>query len=191
MNRGNWLTRVLADVMTTLGPAEPSNLPHVELVTDPIECVTASGVRTTDGTERGVDTIIYATGYETTKFASVIDFVGRDGVHLRDAWADGAQALARSPTTRATHVPAADAAATAVVPLTWTPNQQAARARIATGAATVVARAGIAGCTVRAVADEAAMTKSTVHYYLRDADELVDLGVLGALAGITLDPQQC
>jgi cyclohexanone monooxygenase len=69
------------------------NLPHVELVTDPIVAINASGVRTADGTERDVDTIIYATGYETTKFASVIDFVGRDGVHLRDAWADGAHAF--------------------------------------------------------------------------------------------------
>ena len=68
------------------------NQPQVELVTDPIIAITPSGVRTVDGTERAVDTIIYATGYETTKFASVIDFVGRDGVHLRDAWADGAQA---------------------------------------------------------------------------------------------------
>ena len=69
----------------------------------------------------------------------------------------------------------------AVTPLPWTPNQQAARARIAAAAAAVVARSGIAGCTVRAVADEAAMTKSTVHYYLRDANELVDLAVLGFL----------
>ena len=69
------------------------NLPHVELVTEPIERITPTGLRTADGTERDVDTIIYATGYETTKFASVIDFVGREGVHLRDAWADGAQAF--------------------------------------------------------------------------------------------------
>jgi AcrR family transcriptional regulator len=75
-------------------------------------------------------------------------------------------------------MPSADAA---VTPLSWTPNQQAARARIAAAAAAVVARNGIAGCTVRAVADEAGMTKSTVHYYLRDANELVDLAVLGFL----------
>ncbi len=63
----------------------------------------------------------------------------------------------------------------------WSPNQQAARARIASAAARVVARSGIAGCTVRAVADEAGLTKSTVHYYLRDSNELVDLAVLGFL----------
>ena len=83
-------------------------------------------------------------------------------------------------------MPTNSAAATVLAPLTWTPNQKAARARIATAAATVVARHGIAGCTVRAVADEAGLTKSTVHYYLRDSDELIDLAVLGfldALAG--------
>jgi len=68
------------------------NQPHVELVTEPIECITSLGVLTADGTERQVDTIVYATGYETTKFASVIDFVGRDRVRLQDAWADGARA---------------------------------------------------------------------------------------------------
>jgi AcrR family transcriptional regulator len=66
-------------------------------------------------------------------------------------------------------------------PPAWSPNQQAARAGIASAAARVVARSGIAGCTVRAVADEAGLTKSTVHYYLRDSNELVDLAVLGFL----------
>jgi cation diffusion facilitator CzcD-associated flavoprotein CzcO len=39
------------------------NRPDVELVTDPIERVTAGGVRTTDGTERPADVIILATGF--------------------------------------------------------------------------------------------------------------------------------
>ena len=68
------------------------NRPNVELVTEPIERITSSGVLTADGTEREVDTIVYATGYETTRFASVIDFVGRDRVRLQDAWAEGAHA---------------------------------------------------------------------------------------------------
>ncbi len=59
----------------------------------------------------------------------------------------------------------------------WSPNQQAARARIADAAATLVARDGLGACTIRAVADEAGLTKSTVHYYVHDANELVDLAV--------------
>jgi AcrR family transcriptional regulator len=77
--------------------------------------------------------------------------------------------------------PTHDATATSMSPPTWTPNQQAARAPIAAAAARVVARSGIASCTVRAVADEAGLTKSTVHYYLRDSNELIDLAVQGFL----------
>jgi AcrR family transcriptional regulator len=73
---------------------------------------------------------------------------------------------------------------------TWSPNQRAVRARIAEAAATLVARDGIAACTVRAVADEASLTKSTVHNYVRDANELVDLAVrafMDRLAGQASD----
>ncbi len=62
------------------------NRPNVELVVDPIERVTKSGVVTTDGKEREVDTLLLATGFETQKFASVIDFEGRNGLRIREAW---------------------------------------------------------------------------------------------------------
>ena len=68
------------------------NLPHVELVTDEILCITPSGVVTTDGVERVVDTIVFATGYETTKFASAVEITGREGAALDAVWANGAQA---------------------------------------------------------------------------------------------------
>ena len=68
------------------------NEPNLELVTDPIECVTEHGVVTTDGKTREVDTIIIATGFATTKYLSAIDVVGRDGVPIDKAWNDGAQA---------------------------------------------------------------------------------------------------
>jgi cation diffusion facilitator CzcD-associated flavoprotein CzcO len=68
------------------------NLPHVELVDDPIEAVTEAGVRTADGREREADVLILATGYDTTKFLSVIEVVGRDGARIEDVWQDGAHA---------------------------------------------------------------------------------------------------
>ena len=68
------------------------NLPHVELVTEPIAEITDDAVVTADGRARQVDTIILATGFATTKFLGALDVVGRDGVHIDDAWADGAQA---------------------------------------------------------------------------------------------------
>jgi cation diffusion facilitator CzcD-associated flavoprotein CzcO len=68
------------------------NLPHVELVDDPIEAITVAGVRTADGREREADVLVLATGYDTTKFLSVIEVVGRGGLRLEDVWRDGAHA---------------------------------------------------------------------------------------------------
>jgi cyclohexanone monooxygenase len=68
------------------------NQEHVTLVTDPIAGVTAGGVRTADGTERPVDVLVLATGYEANRFLSVIDVVGRDGLHLNDLWRTGPHA---------------------------------------------------------------------------------------------------
>jgi cation diffusion facilitator CzcD-associated flavoprotein CzcO len=68
------------------------NRPNVELVTEPIARVTAKGVETADGRLRPVDTIIMATGFETTRYLSAIEVTGRDGLRIEDAWSDGAQA---------------------------------------------------------------------------------------------------
>src|SRR6202035_1404819 len=68
------------------------NRPNVELVTEPIEKVTPAAVVTADGRERGVDTIIAATGFDTTRFLSAIDVTGRGGRTIDDTWASGAHA---------------------------------------------------------------------------------------------------
>ncbi len=68
------------------------NRPHVELVTDAIERITPTGIRTVDGTERACDTIVFATGFRTTRYLSAIEVTGRAGRRLDDAWADGAHA---------------------------------------------------------------------------------------------------
>ncbi len=75
------------------------NLPHVELVTEPIERIDGATIVTADGRARAVDTIVVATGFATTRYLAVIDVVGRDGVHLDDAWATGAQAYLGIATT--------------------------------------------------------------------------------------------
>lgn len=68
------------------------NRPNVTLVADPIERVTASGIRSADGTEREIDVLILATGYAANKYLSVIDVTGRGGRTLAETWADGAHA---------------------------------------------------------------------------------------------------
>jgi cation diffusion facilitator CzcD-associated flavoprotein CzcO len=64
--------------------------PHVQVVTDGVEKITAHGIVTTGGEEFPVDTIIFGTGFRTTEFLSPVDIRGRSGVALRDVWADGA-----------------------------------------------------------------------------------------------------
>ncbi|HET8978863.1 MAG TPA: NAD(P)/FAD-dependent oxidoreductase [Solirubrobacteraceae bacterium] len=66
--------------------------PNVELVTDPIRELTATGVRTADGRVHDVDCIIWATGFHTTEFVEPMRVSGSDGRLLADAWADGAHA---------------------------------------------------------------------------------------------------
>ena len=65
---------------------------NVEVVTDPIRRIEPDGVVSTDGTHRRVDVLIFATGFETTRFLSAIDVTGRGGRRLEDDWADGAEA---------------------------------------------------------------------------------------------------
>ena len=68
------------------------NRKNVELVTQSIETITANGILTADGQTRELDTIIYATGFETTAYLTTVEVTGRDGLKLTDAWHDGAQA---------------------------------------------------------------------------------------------------
>jgi cation diffusion facilitator CzcD-associated flavoprotein CzcO len=68
------------------------NRPNVELVTQSIERITSDSVVTADGRERAVDTIVLATGFDATKYLSVVDVTGRDDRRLDDAWSEGAQA---------------------------------------------------------------------------------------------------
>jgi len=59
-----------------------------------------------------------------------------------------------------------------------TPNQESRRQEIIAAAASVVAAEGLAACTVRRIAEVTPLTKSTIHYYFDDADELIDLVVI-------------
>ena len=62
--------------------------PDAELVTDPIRCIEAGGVRTVDGRLHDLDVLVLATGFRADRFLRPIEVVGRDGVRLDDAWAD-------------------------------------------------------------------------------------------------------
>ena len=59
----------------------------VELVTDRIERITATGVRSADGTERACDTIVLCTGFHAAEYLRGIEVVGRGGADLHETWA--------------------------------------------------------------------------------------------------------
>jgi len=54
------------------------------------------------------------------------------------------------------------------------PNQRQKRQQIVEAARRVLAEQGLAACSVRAIADASPLTKSAIHYYFRDVDEIVD-----------------
>ncbi|KGO45307.1 hypothetical protein PEXP_059210 [Penicillium expansum] len=71
---------------------EAYNQPNVRLVdvkSNPIECVTESGIKTKDESFE-FDMIVYATGFDAvTGSFTAIDFRGVDGVKLKDRWSEG------------------------------------------------------------------------------------------------------
>ncbi|HEX7354491.1 MAG TPA: alpha/beta hydrolase fold domain-containing protein [Mycobacteriales bacterium] len=74
------------------GYFETYNLPHVRLVdlrSQPITAITETGIETSAESFE-LDAIVFATGFDAMTGALVsVDITGRDGVSLRDAWADG------------------------------------------------------------------------------------------------------
>jgi cation diffusion facilitator CzcD-associated flavoprotein CzcO len=60
--------------------------PHVDLVTDPIERVRGGSIFTESGDTFDVDTIVMATGFDTSSYLSGIDVIGIDGESLHNRW---------------------------------------------------------------------------------------------------------
>lgn len=66
------------------------NVTLVNVKDQPIDGITARGVRLADGSEYELDVLIFATGFDAmTGAMNKINPVGRNGVALRQAWAEG------------------------------------------------------------------------------------------------------
>lgn len=65
---------------------------NVDVETSHISELGPRSVRTVDGVEREIDTIIFGTGFHVTDMPVASRIRGRDGRSLADTWADGAQA---------------------------------------------------------------------------------------------------
>src|SRR5262249_37142096 len=74
--------------------------PNVSLETQAISRMTTYGIETQDGQLHNIEVIVYATGFETTGWHWSMDVIGRDGVHLRDAWAAIPEAYLGMTTTQ-------------------------------------------------------------------------------------------
>ncbi len=72
--------------------AETMKRDHVHLVTDPIDRITPTGVVTKSGEEHAVDVIIYATGFQASRFLTPMALTGRGGVDLNAQWDGDARA---------------------------------------------------------------------------------------------------
>jgi len=66
--------------------------PNVELVTQGIAHVSERGIVASDGTERQLDVLVCATGFDV-EHAITVPITGRGGVTLQQAWRDGPQAV--------------------------------------------------------------------------------------------------
>jgi cation diffusion facilitator CzcD-associated flavoprotein CzcO len=63
--------------------------PIARLVTEAIERVEKSGVRTRDGRLHELDVLVLATGFRVDRFVRPMEVVGRGGARLDDVWRDG------------------------------------------------------------------------------------------------------
>jgi cation diffusion facilitator CzcD-associated flavoprotein CzcO len=63
--------------------------PNAKLVTEPIERIENSGVRTRDGRLHELDVLVLATGFRVDRFVRPMQVIGRDGTALDDVWTDG------------------------------------------------------------------------------------------------------
>lgn len=79
-------------ILTADGYYETLCRDNVELIDQPIEKLSSTGVVTADGNDVPADIIIYGTGFITNPFLAGIDIVGRGGKTLAGHWSEGAHA---------------------------------------------------------------------------------------------------
>jgi 4-hydroxyacetophenone monooxygenase len=60
----------------------------VDLITDDVTEITATGVTTADGIHHEVDIIVLATGFQAQRMLSPMEIRGRSGATLRDVWGE-------------------------------------------------------------------------------------------------------
>ena len=62
--------------------------PSVTLVDEAVDAVTPTGVVSRTGARYEADILVWATGFEASRFVSSLEIAGRGGITLREAWHD-------------------------------------------------------------------------------------------------------
>ena len=65
---------------------------NVNVITEGIKEINATGIRTIDGRQYNVEAIVMATGFKAADGVVVFDIKGKNGMDLNTAWRDGAEA---------------------------------------------------------------------------------------------------
>lgn len=65
--------------------------PNVDVVTARIGAITENSIKDSGGKEYEVDVIIYATGFKTVDAIANMNFSGRNGLKIQEAWKQGAE----------------------------------------------------------------------------------------------------
>ncbi len=73
-------------VNTTFYPAIQRD--NVELVVDRIDSINPTGIKTRDGRQHDLDVLILSTGFNPVAYMRPMEVIGRDGLHINDAWKD-------------------------------------------------------------------------------------------------------
>ncbi len=63
--------------------------PNAKLVTEAIQRIEPTGVRTCDGKLHEIDVLVLATGFRVDRFLRPMEVVGRNGIRLDHVWKDG------------------------------------------------------------------------------------------------------
>ena len=66
-------------------------MPHVNVVSEGIECITPNGVRSKDGVEHHLDALVCATGFYAAESPAPFPIHGLNGRELNQVWGDAAQ----------------------------------------------------------------------------------------------------
>lgn len=62
---------------------------HVHLETSNIEKIIPEGIKTSDKKNHELDVLIFSTGFKTNPFLMGLEVIGKNGIHIQEAWKDG------------------------------------------------------------------------------------------------------